>query len=611
MAELIPAPGACLSRMTAGERRVARLLLDSLEKDCLIWYDLPPAGRRRFPSFVILHPERGLLFLEVRDWSAGSLKRISRSTCTLETAEGRREVAHPLELAHRCAQRGLQALLRTRTLRLGEGAQARRPAFPCGWGLLLSDIDRAQLQRAMPAEVREQLLPERRVLHRDELCGLEPAAFRRRLAEMCEPGGGARLTRAQIDAIRWHLFPELRIGDDGLPVSAADQPVGAMRVMDLHQEYVARSLGDGQRVVHGVAGSGKTLILAYRCLQLVATRRQPIQVLCFNASLAARLRGFLDARGIGARVQVEHFHAWCERQLEAWGMPLLEGEDARYWRVADSVIAGVEQGRIPSGQYAALLIDEGHDFEPEWLRLLARMVEPASGSLLLLYDDAQSLYRKRSAQGFSLDSVGIRTQGRSIVLRRNYRNSREILAFARHLAGEHLSGGEGDMPRAEAQASGAPGPRPLLRHFPRLSGEVAHAVCCLRQWHAEGLPWKDMAVLYPQGGAGQSMVETLAALRIPHAWLAADEARRAYSADADRVSVMPIQAAKGLEFAAVVLLDASFVAPGEVAEAALPERLRLLHVGITRARRRLLVGFHRNNAIARALGRDELVRYAH
>ena len=33
--------------------------------------------------------------------------------------------------------------------------------------------------------------------------------------------------------------------------------------MDLQQEKLARALGDGHRVIHGVAGSGKNMILGY------------------------------------------------------------------------------------------------------------------------------------------------------------------------------------------------------------------------------------------------------------------------------------------------------------------------------------------------------------
>jgi hypothetical protein len=39
---------------------------------------------------------------------------------------------------------------------------------------------------------------------------------------------------------------------------------------------------------------------------------------------------------------------------------------------------------------------QGHDFEPEWLKLVAQMVHPETNSLLVLYDDAQSAGRSGS-----------------------------------------------------------------------------------------------------------------------------------------------------------------------------------------------------------------------
>ena len=72
--------------------------------------------------------------------------------------------------------------------------------------------------------------------------------------------------------------------------------------MDLQQEQLARSLRDGHRVIHGVAGSGKTLILAYRCQHLAQENTKPLLVLCFNVSLAARLRQMIQAKGLSDRV---------------------------------------------------------------------------------------------------------------------------------------------------------------------------------------------------------------------------------------------------------------------------------------------------------------------
>ena len=77
--------------------------------------------------------------------------------------------------------------------------------------------------------------------------------------------------------------------------------------------------------------------------------------------------------------------------------------------------------QIPSGQYQAVLIDEGHDFAPEWLRLVVQMVDPTTNSLLVLYDDAQSIYeRTQKSKNFSFKSVGIQAQGRTTILKINY-----------------------------------------------------------------------------------------------------------------------------------------------------------------------------------------------
>jgi superfamily I DNA/RNA helicase len=77
-------------------------------------------------------------------------------------------------------------------------------------------------------------------------------------------------------------------------------------------------------------------------------------------------------------------------------------------------------GRFPSAQYEAVLIDEGHDFKPEWLKLVVQMVDPRRNSLLVLYDDAQSIYEAGRQKNFSFKSVGIQAQGRTTILKVNY-----------------------------------------------------------------------------------------------------------------------------------------------------------------------------------------------
>lgn len=72
-------------------------------------------------------------------------------------------------------------------------------------------------------------------------------------------------------------------------------------------------------------------------------------------------------------------------------------------------------------------LDEGQDFESEWLSLVGFVLNENTQSLLLVEDCAQTIYkRKRSL----LKDTGLSFQGRSKVLSINYRNTAQIVRFA-------------------------------------------------------------------------------------------------------------------------------------------------------------------------------------
>lgn len=73
------------------------------------------------------------------------------------------------------------------------------------------------------------------------------------------------------------------------------------------------------------------------------------------------------------------------------------------------------------------------------------MIDPETNSLLVLYDDAQAIYRSKTGKrglDFGFASVGIQAQGRTTILKLNYRNTIEVLSVAREFATELLSGRE-------------------------------------------------------------------------------------------------------------------------------------------------------------------------
>jgi len=99
MATLIPSFSTCSQRMTPGERRLAQRLESKLEEDYLLWYDVPVGSKRLHPDFIVLHPLRGLIVLEVKDWKLDTIQTLDHTTATLCLPHSTKTVADPLRQA--------------------------------------------------------------------------------------------------------------------------------------------------------------------------------------------------------------------------------------------------------------------------------------------------------------------------------------------------------------------------------------------------------------------------------------------------------------------------------------------------------------------------------
>ena len=590
MASLIPAIGSCLSRMTGGEKRLARRLEDKLEDDYLLWYDVPVGRANVHPDFVVFNPRRGLLVLEVKDWRIDTIAAIDRQSADLLTSDGLKRTLNPLEQARQYAQQVADVLAADPQLTINSGCQQGRLLFPWGYGVVLANISRKQFDDTDLGEVIEA----HRVICGDEMTeSADVEAFQQRLWAMFPFHRSAPLSLPQIDRMRWHLFPEIRIAaspQGGLFDDTENdaQIPDLVRVMDIQQEQLARSLGEGHRVIHGVAGSGKTLILAYRAEHLAQICQRPILVLCYNRTLAKRLERTMAAKGLAGKVVVHNFHQWCRAQLTAFnvGVPDNAGDDAFFPAMVDQLIRAVDTGLVPAGQYDGVLIDEGHDFEPHWLKLAAQMVNPETNALLLLYDDAQAIYGRARRGKLSFKQLGIQAQGRTNILKINYRNTQEVLKLAAGIAKGLLQPSAADedgVPLIAPISAGRHGPEPLLVKLPTLREQGEYIASRLKAAHLDGTPWNDMAVIYHDyPSVGKEVLATLRRLGIPVTF----HKDISFAESEDTVKFLTMHSCKGLEFPLVAIPGIGALAADEKRQ---DDDARLLYVAMTRATRELVV----------------------
>lgn len=593
MAVLIPALGSCAGRMTSGEKRLAERLQQKLEDDYLLWWDVPVGPMQTRPDFIVIHPRRGALILETKDWHLETIKQATPQYFDIIPDGRPTTTINPLAQARHGAIRVVNALEADPQLVQGEGPHQGKLAFPWGHGVVLTRITRKQFTDAGLGNA----IAEHLVICKDEMQeDVDAEAFQQRLWAMFPYPFRSLITLPQLDRIRWILFPEVRVPQqqklfgEGLEPDEDELP-DIMRVMDLQQEQLARSLGDGHRVIHGVAGSGKTMILGYRAEHLAQTQgpgSKPILVLCYNEPLGVKLAASIAAKGLQDRVHVVHWDKWTRAQLTAYNLytPELDALhiSKKFDEIARSVIKGVDAKHIPGGQYHAILIDEGHDFAPEWLKLITQMVDPTTNSLLLLYDDAQSIYDRGQKRNFSLKSVGIQASGRTTILKINYRNTRQILQLAHRVAGDMLTPedakDEDGIPLLKPLSCGREGPDPIVIDLPTFSECAARVAELLADQHAQGHAWGEMAVLCRHKDEMFLCADALRRKGLPHrVRLKPGD----FKPEHDSIKLMTMHASKGLEWPVVAVVTSDEERKARDVKKDSELEARLAYVAATRA----------------------------
>ncbi|MDR6712151.1 hypothetical protein J2W83_001746 [Pseudomonas hunanensis] len=607
MAQLIPALSAC--RFDApGEKRLAERLEKKLSAEWLCWFNVPVGPKGLQPDFVLLHPDIGLLVLEVKDWKLTSLISVTASDVKKYDDGQEKTVINPLAQARKNAFETVQALEKDSALI--QRAEAYRPGkliMPYSWGVVLTEITRKEFD----AGALRAAIEGTRVICKDEMYETaDSKVFEQQVYKMFAHQFPVHLLPEQMDRVRYHLFPEIRLSPApsqfGL-FTEKDAPLPSLlKVMDLQQEQLARSMGNGHRVIHGVAGSGKTMILVYRCLFLARTATKPVLVLCFNKTLAARLSQVLQQHRQEHKVTVIGFHAWCHSLLTNAKLTIPEMKGAKFIQaLEEEVLRQIESGALAPEQYAAILIDEGHDFKPEWFRMVVHQLDREREDLLVLYDDAQAIYRGKgpspTKMAFSFASVGIKASGRTTVMRINYRNTLEILSVAHAFSKDLLSARDAEddqVPVLAPQSAGRRGEMPQLLSFTGPAQEAQCLVARLRTEHENGRAWEDMAVIYRHTEQALWIEAALKAASIPYTTARVSSQRTKLYAH-QSVKVVSMHSSKGLEFG-FVMIPRLHEMPARGEDEA--DEMRLLYVAMTRAVDRLVMSHQGQSGFTERLG---------
>jgi len=217
-------------------------------------------------------------------------------------------------------------------------------------------------------------------------------------------------------------------------------------LMSYEQQQLVNFILDGKpRLVRGVAGSGKTVVLANWLEQVVMSLKDKtdasVWAVFANRSLESLIKAMIDEawqrtpdRGEfpWQRVRTLHVRDVMSEIGSEIGLGRMAPNDFDYESRANRILGLVATYPI-APRCAAMFIDEAQDMGMDTLKLLAQLVEqsdrndPKSRAIHVFYDNAQNIYHRGTP---TWSEIGLDMRGRSFVMKESFRSTRPIAELA-------------------------------------------------------------------------------------------------------------------------------------------------------------------------------------
>lgn len=592
MAQMIP--DSIRKTATSGEKLLYKSLKEYLPEEYLVYYEPDIKGRR--PDFLVMGPKIGILILEVKDYTRNTLVNLNPDEWLIQYGNADiTTVKNPLKQAREYAFHVANFLKKEKSLIQWEGDQVGKLKFPYGFGTVFTKLTQEQciadqIYHVIDPQLlltRSEIDPQSEAFSAtallDKLYGMVP--YRKPDKEY--------LTQEDMNTIRFHLFPEVRISADwGKPSKYKEEwllSLTDVKTMDLHQESLAKQIGEQHRLIRGVAGSGKTVILASRVKTLLKNHPDwKILVLCYNIALANVIKQMIQQKLMTPEDLLDMIS-------ETHGNPEFNQIEVYNYHEFVTKKLGLKENEAPKEDqlpvYDAILIDEGQDFEPEWLQLISQCLNPNTQSLLIVEDRAQNIYKRKWNL---LQHTGLDFRGRSRYLSINYRNTAEILNFAWNFYQAHSSVGsktgktEDLIEIIPPRHTHRKGPEPIVCRSQNFQEEIHFVAKSIQKLNNQfNIPYSDMLILYrikknkyiPYVDILKNVLDEH---RLPYFWISENnDTKRKFLKQENSIKISTIESAKGLDFRAVFVVNLDNI-PFKLVEDEEREAA-LLYIAMTRA----------------------------
>jgi len=411
--------GRLSNQSQPGERKVYNYIEKVFQDEPTTFCYYEPIVGGLYPDFIIVSPQFGVLILEVKDYSADKLLDINTTEEWLILSNEKPDRRpNPFMQLYKYWRAIRNRIDKNKSLKKNDKLIRQLLIFP-----FLSKNNNAVNQ------IQAVQQPNYSVLYKEDLTRVD--LFQSCLQNLYPED--FKLSLREIQQIRSALIISSRLPTPTQPRIYDYFPsVSVLRVFDEDQEKIAYNLGDGHRLIFGVAGSGKTVLLVARADFLALKNpKWRILILCYNRLLAKYLLKLIHPQKYPNQIEIYNFHKWAQEKILSQGSPYNTMYNAKKQEAKKSdqlnnffseEVPEILNRLISETQYErydAILIDETQDFDKKWLECVVKFLNPTTDSLLITCDGFQGIYARKR---FYWKEVGIKAPGRVTKFRKTYRN---------------------------------------------------------------------------------------------------------------------------------------------------------------------------------------------
>ena len=373
------------------------------------WIDAPP--RKVYPmgeaDFIVLHPRKGILVLEVK---GGRLRLDGGSWKSCDRHNVWHDIHNPLEQV----KRNLFSLLG----KLREHPKLSECSLQVGYGVIVPDCEVSP--ESMGPDAPSSVFAFHS--HMGELAKRVDGMLNywHHVWQEWSQGRQGELSSQAVQLIVEYLAPSLELRRPSLKARISEQQEEILHLTE-RQFSILQFLSRQKRaLIGGGAGTGKTLLAVEKARQLAKAGYKTLFT-CSNKLLAAHAQHLCGSQ---ENLTITHFHQLCFEWAKKAGVKLEQFPPStpperlqQYFdrEMPDKLLQALDS---VSERFDAIVVDEGQDFYDEWWEvLLFCLKNPEDDVFYIFFDDNQNIWNEKMQYPFSLSPY---------FLTENLRNARTI-----------------------------------------------------------------------------------------------------------------------------------------------------------------------------------------